>query len=31
VPTLTEMGEITSDLSVFDSLPDTLDMRVERS
>ncbi|MEV6494253.1 cyclophilin-like fold protein [Actinoplanes sp. NPDC051633] len=31
VPTLTEMGEITSDLSVFDSLPDTLDMRIERS
>jgi hypothetical protein len=31
VPTLTEMGEITSDLSVFDKLPDTVDMRVERS
>jgi hypothetical protein len=29
VPTLTEMGEITSDLSVFDGLPDTVDMRVE--
>jgi hypothetical protein len=31
VPTLTEMGEITSDLSVFDKLPDTVEMRVERS
>ncbi|MEU4427537.1 cyclophilin-like fold protein [Actinoplanes sp. NPDC024001] len=31
VPTLTEMGEITSDLSVFDTLPDTVDMRVELS
>jgi hypothetical protein len=30
VPTLTEMGEITSDLSVFDKLPDTVDMRVAR-
>jgi hypothetical protein len=29
VPTLTEMGEITSDLSVFTTLPDTVDMRVE--
>jgi hypothetical protein len=31
VPTLTEMGEITSDLSVFNKLPDTVEMRVERS
>jgi hypothetical protein len=31
VPTLTEMGVITSDLSVFDTLPDTVDMRVELS
>jgi hypothetical protein len=30
VPTLTEMGEITSDLSVFDDFPDNVDMRVER-
>ena len=29
VPTLTKMGEITSDLSVFDDLPDEIDMRVE--
>ena len=29
VPTLTEMGEITSDLSVFDDLPDEVDMLVE--
>ncbi|WP_157366377.1 cyclophilin-like fold protein [Arthrobacter sp. Soil763] len=30
VPTLTKMGEITSDLSVFDNLPDNVDMRIER-
>lgn len=29
VPTLTKMGEITSDLSVFDDLPDEVDMLVE--
>jgi hypothetical protein len=29
VPTLTEMGEITSDLSVFRSLPDNVEMLVE--
>ena len=29
VPTLTEMGEITSDLSVFETLPDEVDMLVE--
>ena len=29
VPTLTKMGEITSDLSVFQGLPDDIDMRVE--
>ena len=29
VPTLTEMGEITSDLSVFEDLPDDVDMLVE--
>ncbi len=31
VPTLTKMGEITSDLSVFDGLPDNVDMRIELS
>jgi hypothetical protein len=31
VPTLTKMGEITSDLSVFDNLPDDVDMRIERA
>ncbi|MEV8000980.1 cyclophilin-like fold protein [Pseudarthrobacter oxydans] len=30
VPTLTKMGEITSDLSVFESLPNDVDMRIER-
>ena len=30
VPTLTKMGEITSDLSVFEGLPDTTEMRIER-
>jgi hypothetical protein len=30
VPTLTKMGEITSDLSVFENLPDNVDMRIER-
>lgn len=30
VPTLTKMGEITSDLSVFDNLPDNVNMRIER-
>ncbi len=29
VPTLTKMGEITSDLSVFESLPENVDMRIE--
>ena len=29
VPTLTKMGEITSDLGVFENLPDTVDMLVE--
>ena len=29
VPTLTEMGEITSDLSVFRDLPDNVEMRIE--
>ncbi|WP_457971699.1 cyclophilin-like fold protein [Arthrobacter sp. D1-17] len=29
VPTLTKMGEITSDLSVFENLPDDVEMRVE--
>jgi hypothetical protein len=29
VPTLTEMGEITSDLSVFDDLPENVDMTIE--
>lgn len=29
VPTLTKMGEITSDLGVFDNLPDDVDMLVE--
>ena len=28
VPTLTKMGEITSDLDVFENLPDNLEMRV---
>ena len=30
VPTLTKMGEITSDLSVFERLPDNTEMRIER-
>ncbi|MGF9647795.1 cyclophilin-like fold protein [Pseudarthrobacter oxydans] len=30
VPTLTKMGEITSELSVFENLPDDVDMRIER-
>lgn len=29
VPTLTKMGEITSDLNVFEDLPDNVDMRIE--
>jgi hypothetical protein len=29
VPTLTKMGEITSDLDVFKNLPDNVDMRIE--
>ncbi|WP_338184412.1 cyclophilin-like fold protein [Jatrophihabitans sp.] len=29
VPTLTKMGEITSDLDVFDDLPDNVKMRIE--
>jgi hypothetical protein len=29
VPTLTEMGEITSDLSAFRDLPDNVEMRIE--
>jgi hypothetical protein len=31
VPTLTKMGEVTSDLDAFESLPDTFDMRIERA
>lgn len=31
VPTLTKMGEITSDLSVFEDLPEEVDMRIELS
>ena len=30
VPTLTKMGEITSDLSVFRGLPDNIDVTIER-
>ena len=30
VPTLTKMGEVTSDLSVFEGLPDNTEMRIER-
>ena len=30
VPTLTKMGEVTSDLAAFKNLPDTVDMRIER-
>lgn len=29
VPTLTKMGEVTSDLNVFKSLPDDIEMRIE--
>ena len=29
VPTLTKMGEIRSDLTVFEDLPDEVDMRIE--
>ena len=29
VPTLTKMGEITSDLDAFENLPDNVDMRIE--
>ena len=29
VPTLTKMGEITSDLTVFENLPDKVEMRIE--
>lgn len=31
VPTLTKMGEVTSDLSAFENLPDSVDMRIERA
>ena len=31
VPTLTKMGEVTSDLAAFANLPDTTDMRIERA
>jgi hypothetical protein len=31
VPTLTKMGEVTSDLSMFENLPDNVDMRLELS
>ena len=31
VPTLTKMGEITSDLSVFEELPQNVEMRIELS
>jgi hypothetical protein len=31
VPTLTKMGEITSDLAAFEDLPDNTDMRIERA
>ena len=31
VPTLTKMGEITSDLAAFANLPDSTDMRIERA
>jgi len=31
VPTLTKMGEITSELSVFENLPDGVDMLIERA
>ena len=30
VPTLTKMGEVTSDLAAFENLPDNVDMRIER-
>lgn len=30
VPTLTKMGEVTSDLAAFADLPDSTDMRIER-
>lgn len=29
VPTLTKMGEITSDLDVFENLPDNVEMRIQ--
>jgi hypothetical protein len=29
VPTLTKMGEVTSDLATFEDLPDSVDMRIE--
>jgi hypothetical protein len=31
VPTLTKMGEVTSDLAAFESLPDNVEMRIERA
>lgn len=31
VPTLTKMGEITSDLSVFEDLPEKVELRIELS
>ena len=29
VPTLTKMGEVTSDLGAFEDLPDAVDLRIE--
>ncbi|WP_375433348.1 cyclophilin-like fold protein [uncultured Friedmanniella sp.] len=31
VPTLTTMGEVSSDLAAFQNLPDSVDMRIERA
>lgn len=31
VPTLTKMGEVTSDLTAFENLPDNVDLRIERA
>ena len=30
VPTLTKMGEVTSNLDAFQNLPDSVEMRIER-
>ena len=30
VPTLTKMGQVTSDLAAFENLPDSVEMRIER-